>query len=71
MVKLIAKIVFVIDTFFYKYFGFVSVFRKNHWKKQAKKLQDELDEQHAYKKAVNMLYDTNYTTKQSLLISIR
>lgn len=71
MVKLVVKIVFVIDTFLYKYFGFVSVFRKSYWKKQAKKLQDELDEQHNYKKAVNALYDTNYTTKQSLLISIR
>lgn len=64
--KLIAVAVFKVDTVLYKTFGFVSPFRRDAWARQGRRLQRDLDREHAKRDLVNSLYGHNYTTKQAL-----
>ena len=64
--KLIAVVVYKIDNVFYKTFGLVSPFRRHSWALSGKRLQEDLDCEHAKRDYLNYLYGTNYTTKQAL-----
>lgn len=66
--KLIAIAIFKVDNALYKTFGFVSSFREHRWALKAKRLQQELDCEHAWRDHFNALYGTNYTTKQALAL---
>ena len=66
--KLIAIAIFKVDTVLYKTFGFVSPFRRHSWARQSKKLQRDLDREHAKRDHLNALNGTNYTTKQALAL---
>ena len=57
-----------IDNALYKTFGFVSPFRKESWDIDGKRLQRTLDWEHARRDHLNMLYGTDYTTKQALAL---
>ena len=63
---LIAVVVFKIDNVLYKTFGLVSPFRRNAWARRAKKLQEDLDREHAKRDRLNDFYGTSYTTRQAL-----
>lgn len=64
--KLIAVVIFKVDDVLYKTFGLVSPFRRHSWALRAKKLQEDLDREHAKRDRLNDFYGTNYTTKQAL-----
>lgn len=66
--KLIAVVVLKVDNVLYKTFGFVSPFRRHSWVRQGKRLQRDLDREHATRDYLNYLYGTNYTTKQALAL---
>lgn len=66
--KFIAVAIFRIDNALYKTFGFVSHFRKESWALKGKRLQQQLDYEHAKRDRLNYLWDTNYTTKQALAL---
>lgn len=64
--KLIAVVIFKVDDVLYKTFGLVSPFRRHSWALSAKRLQEDLDREHAKRDRLNDFYGTNYTTKQAL-----
>ena len=66
--KLIAVVVLKVDNVLYKTFGLVSPFRRHSWALRAKKLQEDLNREHATRDYLNYLYGTNYTTKQALAL---
>lgn len=66
--KLIAVVVLKVDNVLYKTFGLVSPFRKRSWALSGKRLQEDLDREHATRDYLNYLYGTNYTTKQALAL---
>lgn len=66
--KLIAIAIFKVDNALYKTFGFVSSFRRHRWALSGKRLQQDLDWEHALRDHFNRLYGTNYTTKQALAL---
>lgn len=66
--KLIAVVVLKVDNVLYKTFGLVSPFRRHSWALRAKKLQEDLDREHAKRDRLNDFYGTNYTTKQALAL---
>lgn len=57
-----------IDNALYKTFGFVSPFRKESWNIDGKRLQQQLDWEHARRDRLNDFWGTNYTTKQALAL---
>lgn len=67
-INLISLVIFKIDNALYKTFGFVSYFRKKSWVLKGKRLQQQLDYEHAKRDRLNYLWDTNYTTKQALAL---
>ena len=67
-INLISLVIFRIDNALYKTFGFVSHFRKESWVLKGKRLQQQLDYEHAKRDRLNYLWDTNYTTKQALAL---
>lgn len=67
-INLISLVIFKADTVLYKTFGFVSSFRRQSWVRQSKRLQEDLDREHAKRDYLNDFYDTNYTTKQALAL---
>ena len=66
--KLIAVVIFKVDNALYKTFGFVSPFRKESWAIDGKRLQQQLDWEHARRDRLNDFWGTNYTTKQALAL---
>lgn len=64
--KLIAVVIFKIDNVLYKTFGIVSPFRRHSWARQGKRLQEDLDREHAKRDHLNDFYGTSYTTRQAL-----
>lgn len=63
---IIANILYWIDCFLYKTFGFVSKTRKEHWAKKAQHLQNKLNYEHEERDYWDRLYNEVYTTKQAL-----
>lgn len=57
-----------VDNAFYKTFGLVSPFRKQSWAIDGKRLQQQLDWEHARRDRLNDFWGTNYTTKQALAL---
>lgn len=68
IIELTAVVASKIDNVLYKTFGFVSSFRKESWALKAKRLQQQLNWEHARRDRLNMLYGTDYTTKQALAL---
>ena len=68
VINLIAIAILKIDNVLYKTFGLVSPFRKQSWALKAKRLQQELDYEHARWDRLNDFWDTDYTTKQALAL---
>jgi hypothetical protein len=66
--KLIAVVVLKVDNVLYKTFGLVSPFRRHSWALSGKRLQRDLDREHATRDYLNYLYGTSYTTKQALAL---
>ena len=66
--KLIAIVIFKVDNALYKTFGFVSSFREHRWALKVKRLQQQLDWEHARRDRLNDFWGTNYTTKQALAL---
>lgn len=66
--KLIAVAIFKVDNALYKTFGLVSPFRKESWAIDGKRLQQQLNWEHARRDHLNALYGANYTTKQALAL---
>lgn len=71
IIKLIAVVIIRVDTVLYKTFGFVSPFRRQFWTRQGKRLQQNLDREHAKRDHLNAFYGTNYTTKQALTLGAK
>lgn len=65
---LISFIIFKVDTVLYKTFGIVSSFRRDAWKLQGRRLQVELDAEHARRDHLNALHGTSYTTKRAIAL---
>lgn len=57
-----------VDNVLYKTFGFVSPFRKESWDIDGKRLQHQLDWEHTRRDRLNMIYGTDYTTRQALAL---
>lgn len=57
-----------VDNVLYKTFGLVSPFRKESWAIDGKRLQQQLNWEHARRDHLNARYGTNYTTKQALAL---
>lgn len=68
IIELTAVVVYKVDNVLYKTFGLVSPFRKQSWAIDGKKLQQQLNWEHARRDRLNALYGTNYTTKQALAL---
>ena len=66
--KLVAVVVLKVDNVLYKTFGLVSPFRRHSWTLSGKRLQEDLDREHAERDYLNYLYGTNYTTQQALAL---
>lgn len=64
--ELIAVAIFKVDTVLYKTFGFVSSFRRDAWKLQGRRLQQDLDREHSRRDQANSIFGHDYTTKQAL-----
>lgn len=67
-INFISLVIFKADTVLYKTFGFVSSFRRQSWVRQSKRLQEDLDREHAKRDLANAIYGTSYTTKQALAL---
>lgn len=68
IIELTAVVVSKVDNVLYKTFGFVSPFRKESWNIDGKRLQQQLNWEHARRDRLNLLYGTDYTTKQALAL---
>lgn len=68
IIELTAVAVYKVDNVLYKTFGLVSPFRKQSWALRAKRLQRQLDYEHALRDHLNNFWGTNYTTKQVLAL---
>lgn len=68
VIELTAIVVYKVDNVLYKTFGLVSPFRKQSWALRAKRLQRQLDYEHALRDHLNNFWGTNYTTKQALAL---
>lgn len=66
--KLIAIVVLKVDNALYKTFGLVSPFRRHSWALSGKRLQQDLDREHARRDHLNAFYGASYTTKQALAL---
>lgn len=58
--------IYKIDTFIYKKFGLVSMFRRETWETQAKRIQEKLNYEHELAEEFNRKHNTCYTTKKAL-----
>lgn len=58
--------IYKIDTFIYKKFGFVSMFRRETWETQAERIQKKLNYEHELAEEFNKKHNTCYTTKKAL-----
>lgn len=68
IIELTAVVVYKVDNVLYKTFGLVSPFRKQSWAIDGKRLQQQLDYEHARRDRLNDFWGTNYTTKQALAL---
>lgn len=68
IIELTAVVVYKVDNVLYKTFGLVSPFRKQSWTIDGKRLQQQLDYEHARRDRLNDFWGTNYTTKQALAL---
>lgn len=68
VINFIAIVILKVDNTLYKTFGLVSPFRKESWNIDGKRLQQQLDYEHARRDRLNDFWGTNYTTKQALAL---
>lgn len=66
--NLIAVVVLKVDNVLYKTFGFVSPFRRHSWALSGKRLQRDLNREHATRDYLNTRHGTSYTTRQALAL---
>lgn len=66
IIKFLAVVIVRVDTVLYKTFGLVSPLRRHFWTRESRRLQQDLDCEHAWRDHLNTFYGTSYTTKQAL-----